>query len=77
MKANGEFKIEKGIPAPASRARSSSALRDTLRKMQPGESVLVPSENRSGIAGDMTQIWGRGNGTSRKEEGGVRIWRLK
>jgi len=76
MKKNGELKIETDIPVPTHR-RKASEVREAMRRMNPGDSLLIPGDNRSGISADMIQTWGKGNGTSRKEKGGVRVWRVK
>ena len=77
MKDNGQFKIEKGIPIPDSRhVAGFSAM---LRKLKPGDSIL-----RTGIicGGQVTGNIGKVSKqtgfkfTTRKVEGGVRVWRV-
>lgn len=72
-KANGELKIEKGVPIPAPRSRGLAA---TLRKLKVHDSILttIKSGNASSAA---SRVLGVGNFVVRTVEGGVRIWRIK
>jgi hypothetical protein len=44
--------------------------------MKPGDSIVIPGD-RSSISADICQLWGKGNGTTRKEKDGTRVWRIK
>lgn len=69
-----KYKIEKGIPIPP---RDAGGLPWTLRQMDPGDSVLVPSSVKY-VAQAMTKC-GKGTGrkfVSRQEDAGRRIWRV-
>jgi hypothetical protein len=67
-----DLKIEKGIPIPGRR----NGFSETLRKMKPGDSVLLPRDrlNANALAHD---VLGSGNYATRKEDGGTRVWRTK
>lgn len=71
-KSNGELKIEHGVPIPT-HGRTGN-LRDTLTKMVPGDSLLIPSKSAYAYA-MVRAAWGQGNYTCRKEENGIRVWR--
>lgn len=75
------YEIEKGVPLPAPRSgRTPSPLMITLRAMQPGDSVLVPSgtvprNTLSSIAVTAGRELG-GKFTVRSVDGGLRVWRI-
>jgi hypothetical protein len=74
-----EFKIEKGVPMPGGRGRAS-ALLDTLRQMEPGDSLFRASAaSGSAVHNVLQYLRRRETGkkwTARKVEGGWRIWRI-
>jgi len=76
--SNGlRFKIEKGIPLPAS-SGTEKGYAQTFKQMKPGDSVLLPIETRNHISGQAKRIFGNGNWASRKiDEKHVRVWRTK
>ena len=68
-----EFKIEKNIPLPPSRAGSSFS--QALRKMEVGDSILSPLDGTSAspIVTRLSKEMGR-KFTGRKVENGRRYW---
>jgi hypothetical protein len=72
------YKIEKNIPVPArtGRAAAPDSFTGTLRRLQVGESVLNPGATQNTLAGLASKILGKGNFATRKEDKGVRIWRM-
>lgn len=67
-----KYKIEKGIPP-----RDVNGLPWTLRQMDPGDSVLVPSSVKCSVA--LMSRCGKETGrkfVSRQEDAGRRIWRV-
>lgn len=79
MKAKGEFKIEKNIPVPP--------LRDTHSKypfgeMNIGDSIFVPHKAGAGVNPVVSAAAYYGNKNNKKfttknEEKGTRVWRIK
>ena len=65
------FKIEQSIPVPESRAAFP------FEDMAVGDSVLIPAENALGARNAASYVRKKTGAcfTSRKTEGGVRIWR--
>lgn len=72
---NGELKIEKGIPIPGTSGAPRRGLREALRHLEVGDSVLVRSAPSTAGA-TAHQILGPGKYATRKEGGGVRVWRI-
>jgi hypothetical protein len=73
-----KIKIEKGIPAPPPRG-GHGELATNLRKMEVGDSILLPlTINQGSLAARMCEI-GRSLGrkfTRRKTSKGHRVWRI-
>lgn len=69
------LKVDKGIPAPE--RVSYGSLASFLRKMQIGDSVFIPHATTSSARSAAVYALGSGNYTTRKEHGGVRVWRTK
>ena len=68
---SGELKIERGIPIP-NRGRKTNA----LRALKVGECVLLPDKSK-GNRSLVTGVMGSGNYATKKESGGLRVWRIK
>lgn len=70
-----EPKIERGVPLPG-RHSNRNRWAHIFHKMRVLDSVLLPidSHNAHSCA---AQVFGTGNFTVRKVQGGTRIWRLK
>jgi hypothetical protein len=73
-KANGELKIEKGIPIPEG-GTSSKGYTAALRKMEVGDSAVFPM-NTSAACALARNALGKGCVTVRKTENGCRVWRI-
>lgn len=74
--AEGELKIESGIPIPGDRRRSG--IRSALRQMAVGDSFFIGGVNANTRAhNNASQILGKGNYAVRQVEGGYRVWRIK
>lgn len=71
---NGALKIEKGIPVPPPKSKNGYSL--ALRSMEAGDSVVLPISHNSAMAA-ASRILGAGNYTTRKEQDGIRVWRVK
>ena len=69
-----DIKIETGIPLPEKK-NSMKGLNEPLKKLQVGDSFLWPSLTGSGIAGYASSLGIKV--ITRKQEGGVRIWRVE
>ena len=70
-----DFVIEKNIPIPVLNQGQSKGYSEVLRKLQVGDSVVLPIPRTSlSLAGS---ILGSGNFAARKCDGGYRVWRLK
>lgn len=67
-------KIEKNVPVPGPWI-NAPRWAPTLRKMVPGDSVVLPIDTKNAWA-CAKQIFGKGNFICRKVDGGTRIWRL-
>lgn len=74
MKANGELKIEKGVPIPPAKQKSTGRMA-LLRAMKKGDSVFVKSNNASNLYTGAKMAWGKDCYAIRKERDGYRIWR--
>lgn len=83
-----DFIIEKGIeiPAKVTRTGMSAIFQSTLKKMEVGDSFLVkcnPEDTAKihRIIGNARGYFKRKNPNcifaSRKEEGGIRVWRME
>lgn len=80
----GDFKIEKGVPVPSGRGNKNN--RFPFLEMGIGDSFFVPITDtddftgaRNRIAQAATHFKNRNAGynfTTKKEEGGVRCWRI-
>ena len=64
------MKVETGVPLPPEPMKGATAV---LRALKPGESAHFPNLHAAALA---FRILGRGHYRSRKERGGVRVWRL-
>lgn len=71
---NGEYKIEKGIEIP-NRSGGGLGYGEVLRKLKPGESVLLPIKSHSGAWTAGKYHIGKGKFVVRKDGDGHRIWR--
>lgn len=73
-----EFVIEDGIPLPAeTRGRKAGPLMATIKRMKPGQSVLVP-EHPNKFNGSLGGLVKRGFKLKRAKVGdGFRLWVLK
>ena len=69
----GELVIKDGVPIPIKGGEPSLAA--LFRKMEIGQSVLIPGKSIGHISGSCQYIFGVGNYKSRAVEGGVRVWR--
>lgn len=79
--SNGaDLKIEDGIPLPAGRGSGKYGhISDTLRKLQVGQSVLLPMFTKCEQLGSIRQLVQahiNGKLTTRVVKGGVRVWRI-
>ena len=77
--ANGELKIEKGIPIPSDgqRGPSKGALANALLALKKGDSVLT-SKSYPNVMQHCMRYLGKGNYTIRAVDGGgIRVWRIK
>lgn len=71
------YKIEDNIPVPSLRGPTSE-LRDTVRKMKPMQSIMVPLKLRATLGSAAKDIFGPGKYTTRRiGTTHVRLWRLK
>lgn len=71
-----EFKIEKGIPVPSHRGAPSKY---PWEQMEVGDSFFVPAEDTTKNFGSLARTSGKRMGakfTSRKLDGGWRVWRI-
>jgi len=70
------YKIEKNIPAPG--PAPQSIRKYPFDKMQIGDSFFVPGGNQNSIATSATNQLNRYGRryTTRKMDGGVRVWRI-
>lgn len=78
-KSTVKFKIESGIPIASRKWAKSSIHEETLKKMNKGQSVYWnggTSHEASNIFGRIAKTLGM-KVTLRKQNGGVRIWRVK
>lgn len=76
------MKIEKNIPMPSDRPYSQDRYpsKYPFKVMEVGDSVVFPDQNGNGKAATAAKVYGHRSGkhfTSRKVDGGVRIWRDK
>ena len=73
-----EFKIEKGVPIPASNRTCGVSMKAILGSMEIGDSTVIPIGKRTAIS-DIGLRLGM-EFLSRKaecEEGFVRVWRVR
>lgn len=70
-----DLKIEKGIPLPP--APKGWGLAAVFRNMVVGDSVFIPNGGTNSTSAKARAALGKGVVTIRKEEGGVRVWRIK
>jgi hypothetical protein len=73
---NGHFKIEKGIPIPVGMGGRRSGVADALRKLEVGDSVLIPGV--ASVAFNAIRYVGgnKTTHTARREKEGYRVWRI-
>lgn len=74
-----EFEIQKGVPAPE-RAKHGRREKYPFRKMEVGDSILIPGEDSSHKSGRAARKYGAENGKrfcTRSEPAGLRIWRIE
>jgi hypothetical protein len=72
------MKPERGVPAPVGRGNKGEAW-TVLRKLQPGESVLIPGKTTAHTSRwiwRLRKLWPAKRYASRCEGTGVRVWRL-
>jgi hypothetical protein len=72
-----EYVIEKNVPPPEMRV--SSGLTDVLRSMEVGDSILFQDLKQTGLSGFITNVCRKDPArryTSRKIDGGTRVWRI-
>lgn len=69
-----EIKIEKGIPVPLGAGSSGKTIYPWC-EMEVGDSFFVPGGKAKG-AGQANQDYAPKRFASRKEDGGVRFWRI-
>lgn len=67
-----KLKIEKGIPLP--RKNITDGLSETLKEMEVGDSILLPSHPKNVY---QLAIQLKIKVAARKVEGGVRLWRTE
>lgn len=77
VKTNGAFAIEKNIRIPSAGGARGKGYSAALRKLQKGESVLLPVKLTRHATSLAYQIFGSGRTVARAVEGGVRVWRIK
>ena len=76
------FKVESGIELPA-KPKGGHGAKYPFAKMEPGQSFLLPTDsvnNVSNSAAKAASYWGSKLGrkfTTRRVEGGVRVWRVQ
>lgn len=70
----GDLKIEKGVPIPASRSGTMTALFQAMKK---GDSVFLPDTQVKKAQSIVRYALGKGNYVCRTQEGGTRVWRTK
>ena len=72
------YEIEKDVPIPERQLKSSKY---GLEKMEPGDSIFIPSETRLSGIHSLADYYALRHPpkkfTTRKVEGGYRIWRIK
>ena len=74
MKANGEFRAEKGIPIPPH--RGNKGYTDAMRSLKKGESVMLPIVIANAVNSLHHAGFSAETHTCRTVEGGTRIWRI-
>jgi hypothetical protein len=73
------FRIEAGVPIPPAWNRSGGKIRGiagVLRKLQKGDSVLLPV-NQTYASAVSGRVIGTGCYATRREGAGVRVWRTR
>lgn len=73
MKETPEYKIDSDVPLYQQRA-DASALRDTIGKLEIGQSVQTFKKTRSGVEYALRKYPER-KFAARKQPEGVRVWR--
>ena len=77
-KANGELKIEKGIPLPAKSLGGGRGFQKILKEMKAGDSVVLPTSGYANAWSAAANALGSGNFMVRREaDKGFRVWRMK
>lgn len=77
MKNGHGFKIDKNIPVPSGYTERRTGISAALRSLKVGESILFKGKTRAGIASLGCHVFGPGGCTTRLEDGGIRLWRVK
>ena len=74
------MKIERGIPIPGAPARVGRPAKYPYQSMEPGDSVFIAGGKIGGPAYSSALQTGARKGwkfVGRKEDGGIRIWRIE
>lgn len=70
-----EIKIEKGVPLPV-QCVSGTPIADTMRKMEVGDSIVLPVAKRGGVASLASRL--RIKIAVRKiDNDSIRVWRIE
>ncbi len=71
-------KIEKGVPLPSPRASNGRTAWSWVKRLKIGDSVLMPF-NQKRVASAISRAAKNANVrvTTRKVEGGTRVWRIE
>lgn len=70
-----DINIEKNVPLP-SRSRGGVGLTSVMKKMEIGDSIVIPKERRN-VAASTARFAGIKIATRAEEPGGVRVWRTE
>lgn len=73
-KRNGHLKIEHDVPLPEEYQQHS--YKEYVEMLEPKDSVLLPKISGSSASALAVTVWGKGKCCTRKERGGVRVWRI-
>lgn len=76
MKANGAFKLERGVPLPP-KSGKPGGLTDTIRKMKEGESFVIPPGRHVADVWPIAKHLGVKLTSRRQPDGSTRIWRIE
>lgn len=74
---NAALVIEKGVPLPSPRGRpfGSASIMGTMRRMEVGDSLLLPGRKVTSLTSTIVQLRPL-KYACRTVEGGVRVWRV-